>query len=287
MFWYYTELFYKSKKGIIIKSEITSIAIGGFDGMHLAHQQLFKKLDTKGGIVVIQTGYANLSPYTNRAEHTIYPLFYYPLDNIKHLSAQEFISLLNEEFPNLQKIVVGYDFHFGHKAAYDTNDLKTLFKGEVIVVDEYSLDNTSIHSRVIRASLREGDIDKANRLLGYNYKIKGHHIKGQGLGKKQFVPTINIHIEDFLIPAEAIYITKTIINKKEYKSVTFIGHRATTDGKFAVETHIVQSYDEDEFLGNLEVVFYKKIRANKKYDSFEELKEQILKDIAYSKEYFI
>lgn len=254
--------------------------------MHLAHQQLFKNLDNQGGIVVIQTGYANLSPYTNRAEHTNYPLFYYPLENIKHLSAEEFITLLTQEFPRLEKIVVGYDFHFGHKAAYNTNDLNTLFKGEVIVVDEYSLGNIPIHSRVIRSFLRDGNIDTANKLLGYNYKIKGYHIKGQGLGKKQFVPTINISVDEFLIPSEGIYITKIKINQKIYNSVTFIGHRVTTDGKFAVETHILEKYTEDPTLHNVEIVFYEKSRDNKKFDSFEELKAQILKDIACANKYF-
>jgi len=254
--------------------------------MHLAHQQLFSKLDKNGAIVVISTGYANLSPYANRALHTKYPLFYYPLENIKHLSGEQFIKLLYEEFPNLKSIVVGYDFHFGHQAAYSTKHLKELFNGDVIVVDEYKVDNLAVHSRVIRGYLRDNELDMANKLLGYNYIIKGTHIRGQGIGAKQFVATINIDIKDFLIPQEGIYITKTILQNKSYDSVTFIGHRVTTDGKFAVETHIIDNDFSDTIPNNVEVVFYNKIRDNKKFDKYEELKQEILKDIEKAKEYF-
>ncbi|MEA3498253.1 MAG: bifunctional riboflavin kinase/FAD synthetase [Campylobacterota bacterium] len=270
-----------------IKNTITSIAIGGFDGMHLAHQQLFSKLDKNGAIIVIQTSYANLSPHTNRDEHTLYPIFFYPLENIKHLSGEEFIKLLYQEFPLLKKIVVGYDFHFGYKAAYSTENLKLLFKGVVEVIDEYKIDNIAVHSRVIRSYLRDGDIKLANNFLGYNYKLKGYHISGQGIGKKQFVPTINLDVKEFLIPQEGIYATKTILNNISYNSVTFIGHRVTTDGKFAVETHILENIEEINIPKVIEVKFYQKLRENKKFDSYEILKDQILLDIEQTKNYFI
>jgi len=274
------------KKENSIKKDITSIAIGGFDGMHLAHQELFKKLDSNGAIVVICTGYANLTIKTYRERHTKFPLFFYPLEEIKHLSGEAFITLLKEEFPNLKKIVVGYDFHFGHKASSDTSDLKGMFDGKIEIINEFSIDDIAVHSRVIREYLRNGEILQANKLLGYNYSFVGYPLKGQGLGKKQFVPTINIDIKDFLIPSEGIYATKTIINKKKYYSVSFIGHRVTTDGKFACETHIIDKEFNEEIPHTIEVVFFAKLRDNKKYNEFSELKAQILKDIDDTKEYF-
>jgi len=273
-------------KGIYIKNQITSIAIGGFDGMHMAHQQLFSKLDKNGAIVVIATEYANLSPDTHRAKHTSYPLFYYPLENIKHLSGEEFIKLLYEEFPNLKKIVVGYDFHFGHQAKSNIDNLKKLFNGDVVVVDEYKVSNIAVHSRVIREYLRDGNLEVAKELLGYNYSLQGNPIVGQGLGSKQFVPTINIDVKDFLIPQEGIYVTKTILNNHSYKSVSFIGHRVSTDGKFAVETHILEDISSLEIPKKVEIVFFKKLRENKKYEKYEELKEQILEDIEQAKSWF-
>ncbi len=279
-------LYQKKSKGKVIKKSITSITIGGFDGMHLAHQQLFSSLDENGAIVVIQTSYSNLTPYTNREEHTPFPIFYYPLNDIKHLSGQEFIRLLYEEFPLLNKIIVGFDFHFGNKAAYNIDNLKSFFNGSVEVINEYKLDNIAIHSRVIREYLRNGELGTANKLLGYNYKIKGLHIIGQGLGKKEFAPTININIENFLLPKEGVYITNTILDKKLYNSITFIGHRVSTDGKFAVETHILNSLDISSLSKEIGVVFIEKIRDNKKFATYDKLKEQIIEDINKAKKYF-
>jgi riboflavin kinase/FMN adenylyltransferase len=253
--------------------------------MHLAHQQLFSKLDTNGAIVVIQTTYANLSPKRIREDYTHLPIFFYPLEDIKHLSGNEFIQLLHQEFPKLKKIVVGYDFNFGHKAASNTDDLKTLFNGIVEVVQEYKIDGVSVHSRLIRSYLREGKIEDANLLLGYSYKLKGHCIKGQGLGSKQFVPTINLDIIDFLIPCEGVYITTTIISSMKYKSVTFIGHRVSTDGKFAVETHILEDISHIEIPKFIQIEFFSKIRSNKKFDTSEDLKQMILQDIQIGNEY--
>lgn len=93
----------KSYSTLVNKKDITSIAIGGFDGMHIAHQQLFKQLDKNGAIVAIESGYSNLTPKSFRQEYTNLPVYYYVLDNIKHLEGEEFIKLLKEEFPNLKK----------------------------------------------------------------------------------------------------------------------------------------------------------------------------------------
>lgn len=254
--------------------------------MHLAHQELFSKLDNNGGIIVIQTTYANISPLRSREKHTSYPIYFYPLKNIKHLNGKQFVGLLKEEFPNLQKIVVGFDFHFGHQAAYDSENLIDFFDGEVVIVKEYKIDGSAVHSRVIREYLRAGSIEYANKLLGYNYELSGLVIEGQGIGKKQFFATINIKVSDYLIPQEGVYITKTILNDISYCSVSFIGHRVTTDGKFAVETHILDNEFAQNVPKNVQIEFIKKIRNNCKYEKFEELKEQIKNDIESAKKWF-
>jgi riboflavin kinase/FMN adenylyltransferase len=277
----------KNSSSILVnKQTITSIAIGGFDGMHAAHQKLFERLDEHGAIVSIESGYANLTPKRYRQEYSKYPIYYYVLDNIKHLEGDEFIRLINEEFPNLQKIVVGFDFCFGKDRKYDTQNLKELFHGDVEVIEEYKIGGIAVHSRYIRYYLAEGNIELANTLLGKEYKIYGSRIKGQGLGSKSFVPTINLRVNEFLLPKEGVYITKTILNEIEYDSVTFLGHRVTTDGSYAVETHIIdENIVERDY--TTQIKFLKRIRDNQKFDSFEELKKQILNDIQTAKNFFI
>ena len=267
------------------KSNITSIAIGGFDGMHGAHQTLFSNLNTNGAILVIDAGYANLTPKKARQEYSVFPIFFFKLENIKILNGKEFISLLKEEFPNLRKIIVGFDFHFGNNRSCSTKELKELFDGEVVIINEVKVNDIAIHTRIIREYLLNGNIKTANLLLGKTYKIKGNQIKGQGLGSKEFVPTINLKTSDYLLPKEGVYVSKTTINEVDYKSVTFLGHRVTTDGSYAIETHLLQK-DIKVQDKNIEIKFCDKLRDNQKFNSFEELKNQIDLDIKEAKEYF-
>ena len=258
----------------------TAIAIGGFDGMHVGHQHLFNALGKNGCIVVIETGYANLTPKKERENFSHHPIVYLELDDIRHLDGVGFIALLNEKFPALKKIVVGYDFHFGKNRKYSFNDLKELFDGEVVVIDEVSHHGDSVHSHKIRLKLGIGDIKSANEFLAHNYTIKGNHIAGQGIGKKELVATINIETNGYLVPKEGVYATLTRIDDEEHyhPSVSFVGHRVTTDGSFAIESHIL---DGEVFCDKKAAIsFVEFIRPNEKFDNLADLKKAIKKDIA-------
>lgn len=259
----------------------TAIAIGGFDGMHIGHQHLFNELGDNGSIVVIETGYANLTPKKERENFTKHNIEYLELDDIRHLDGTGFVKLLKEKFPKLKKIVVGYDFHFGKNRKYNFNDLNELFSGEVKVVDEVSLNGDSIHSHKIRAKLGIGDIKGANAFLGHNYTIRGLKEAGQGIGAKELVATINVSSEEgFLVPKEGVYATLTRIDDEEHfhPSVSFVGHRETTDGSFAIESHLLDGKVGDVSKASISFVSF--IRDNKKFDSLDELKKAIEKDIA-------
>lgn len=258
----------------------TAIAIGGFDGMHIGHQHLFNALGEHGTIVVIETGYANLTPKEERKRFTHYPILYLKLDEIRHLSGAEFIQFLQITFPNLSKIVVGYDFHFGKNRKYSFKDLKSLFHGEVVVIDEVSHEGDSVHSHKIRTKLKIGDIKGANAFLGHNYTIHGKVIAGQGLGKKELVATINLQTEGFLLPKEGVYVTLTRLDNEEHfhPSISFLGHRITTDGSFAIESHVLDG--EIVCKEKATISFISFIRNNQKFQSLQELKEAIKKDIA-------
>lgn len=264
-------------------SKVDSIAIGGFDGMHIGHQQLFEQLGERGAIVVIETGYANLTPGAEREHYSHYPIVYYSLDDIRHLEGAEFVSMLKERFPHLNKIVVGYDFHFGKNRRYSHASLGELFSGEVKVVDQVCIENDSVHSHKIRTKIQIGDISGANRFLGHNYTIKGSVVRGQGIGKTDLVPTINLECPGFLLPYEGVYAALTRVDNEEHfhPSVVFVGHRVTTDGSYAIESHIL-----GETIGNCErasISFVKFLRKNEKFDSLDALKGAIEKDITAAK----
>ena len=252
----------------------TAIAIGGFDGMHIGHQHLFSELGERGCIVVIETGYANLTPKRERENFSDYPILYLELDDIRHLDGEEFIAFLKDKFPSLEKI------DFGKDRKYNFDSLKSLFDGEVKVIEEVSLHDDSVHSHKIRQKLSIGDIKGANAFLGHNYTIRGQKEAGQGIGKKELVATINITASGFLTPKEGVYVSLTRIDDEEHyhPSVSFVGHRETTDGEFAIESHVLDGEVLCEERASISFISF--VRDNKKFDSLDELKIAIKKDIA-------
>ena len=261
----------------------TAVALGGFDGMHLGHQELFKRLGKAGAIVVIENGYSTLTPGKIRQLHTKYPIVYLQLDAIRNLEADAFIALLKKKFPKLKRIVVGYDFHFGKERKYSAEYLKRVCTSEVIIVDEVKIDGISVHSRYIREMIRQGEIKKANRLLGYNYTIYGDVVKGQGIGAKELVATINIKSKKFEIPKEGVYVSLTRIDDEEHlhPSVSFVGHRVSTDGSFAIESHVLDQ--EVVCKKRAQISFIDFIRPNRRFENLKALKEAIQKDIQMAK----
>jgi len=258
---------------------IHSIAIGSFDGMHIAHQALIKKAEA---VVIIERNSGYLTPGYKRSLYTEKPCYFYHFDKIRHLSPKAFVERLEQDFPLLEKIIVGYDFAFGKAKVGNVKVLRELFKGEVEVVDEIKIEGISVHSRVIKTFLKEGNIAKVNLLLGRYYSIDAEVIRGQGIGSKKLVPTLNLRVHSYQLPSEGVYATCTKIGKREYDSVSFVGHRLSTDSAFAVETHLIDqtvTYNS----GTVTLFFVGFLRTNKTFTSFEKLKMQIENDIADAK----
>ena len=265
------------------KNSIKSVAIGSFDGIHIAHQALIEKAEA---VVIIERNGGYLTPGYKRSLYTKQPCYFYHFDKICHLSPKAFVERLQQDFPLLEKIVVGYDFVFGKGKSGDAGHLRAYFRGEVEVVGEITLDGISVHSRTIRQYLKEGDVSMAKRLLGRSYRIDGSVIRGQGIGREKLVPTINLKSIQYQLPKEGVYATRTCVGGVWRESVSFLGHRVTTDGSFAVETHIIGeeiSVFEHE---SVWIMFERMIRKNQKFDSIEALKQQIEQDIEICRSLF-
>jgi len=262
-----------------IKNELRSIAIGSFDGIHIAHRTLIDKVDA---LVIIERNGGYLTPGYKRSLYTSKICCFYHFDVIKTLTPEDFVHKLQVDFPSLETIIVGYDFHFGKNKAGNAERLEALFDGEVVIVDEVSFEGIPVHSRTIKAYLREGNITMANKLLGRIYCIKGEVVQGQGLGKKELVPTINLNVNEYQLPLEGVYATRTRIEGEWLNSVSFLGHRVTTDDSFAVETHILDK-EIGEVRGEIALEFVDFIRENQKFDSLDTLKKQIQNDIGSAK----
>ncbi len=265
-----------------LKNSITDIAIGGFDGIHRGHKKIIQQLGEHGGLVIIDRGEANLTPNKLQSKYANYPCFFYDFFAIKDLSGKEFLNLLQNDFKHLKKIVVGYDFTFGKLKSHNANDLQIMFSKEVQIIDEYQYKGISVHSSMIRQKIKTGLISEANVYLGREYGVIGAIIKGQGLGKKKLYATLNLEVENFLIPKNGVYATRTIINNTIYDSISFVGIRHSTDENFAIETHII---DKSTIINchEVELIFVQYLRENEKFNSLESLKKQISHDIIKAK----
>jgi len=269
---------------ILKKESVDTLAIGSFDGIHVGHRQLINHLGSHGALFVIDKDQANLTPGIKRSEYAGYPCMFFHFLKVKHLSGAEFVDLLNKEFPHLKKIVVGYDFCFGKHRSCTAKDLKTFFDGDVVIVEEFSYQGNSVHSSLIRTYLQEGRLEEANRFLGREYAITGDVVTGQGLGKKELVPTLNLKVLEYLIPHAGVYATRTRIAQTIYDSVSFIGVRESTDGAFSIETHILDA-TIPEIHGAVELFFVAFLRDNQKFNSLNELKSQIEHDCEQARKY--
>ncbi|CAA6816958.1 MAG: Riboflavin kinase (EC / FMN adenylyltransferase (EC [uncultured Sulfurovum sp.] len=261
------------------KNNIKSIAIGSFDGIHLGHKALIDQVEA---VVIIERNGGYLTPGYKRTLCVEQLCFFYHFEQIRGLRAKEFVLKLKTDFPQLEKIVVGYDFGFGYKKEGCTQMLKALFEGEVVIVKEVKSETVSVHSQTIKAEIAKGNFALVNRLLDRPYAIEGKIISGQGLGKKKLVPTLNLNVYDYKFPKEGVYATRTKVGNEWLKSVSFIGFRVTTDGSFAIETHIIER-DIGVLKGKVWIEFVTFMRENKKFDDLDTLKKQINLDIIQAK----
>jgi riboflavin kinase/FMN adenylyltransferase len=265
-----------------IQNDIRAIAIGSFDGMHIAHRELIALADE---VVVIerQRDYPSLTPGYKRSWYCDKPMAFYRFEIIRHLGAEAFVTRLRESYPHLEKIVVGYDFRFGKGRQGDPEILQQLFDGEVVVISEVTRDGISVHAQTIRRLLASGELERASHLLGRRYRIDGEPVRGQGLGRKEFVPTINLSVEEYQLPAEGVYAGYTLLAGEPHPSVIFLGHRESVDGSFAIETHLLGEAVE-RVPSRVFLEFAAFLRPNRRFGSFGELRKQIVSDIDRARE---
>jgi len=201
------------------------------------------------------------------------------------LSAREFMQQVLHDQLHVKKLFIGYDHRFGHNREECFEDYVQYGKEmgmEVIKNEAFQIDGINISSSVIRSFLKEGEVTMANQCLGFPYTIIGKVVNGYHEGRKLGFPTANLDISHFgqMIPAPGVYAVKvrlenTVVWKKGMMN---IGVRPTFNGKrVTLETHIF-NFDGDIYDQLLLVSFVKRIRGEQKFDSPEELTEQLKED---------
>lgn len=292
----------------------TIITLGTFDGVHLGHQKIINRLlnntsqnDTESVVLtfsqhprVVLHAESNIKLLNTNQEKIallekkgIDNLIIHPFDSeFSELSGEEFVKTVLVEKLNIQKIIIGYDHRFGKNRSCDIHDLiqfgkKYHFDVEQISAEE--IDEISISSTKIRNAIHEGNIKLANQYLGYPYVFTGKVVKGKQLGRTINFPTANIMIENSqkIIPKNGVYIVKGTWKNATHEGMMNIGTKPTVDGKnLSIEVHFFD-VDQDLYDLNITVSVYDFIRDEVKFNSIDELKNQLQKDKITSLAYFL
>jgi riboflavin kinase/FMN adenylyltransferase len=289
------------------------LAIGNFDGIHLGHQAVLRAAvelaRTQNAVStaltfdpsprkVLRPESAPLRLSTNAQrmewfnalglEAAVVLPFTMELARV---SPEDFVEQILVRDLRVKIVLVGENFHFGHKQAGNVKLLKELgakYGFDVVIIPPVEYRDEVVSSTIIRREVAQGDVSHAGRLLGRPFALTGGVISGTGTGRKFTFPTLNLAAEQELLPARGVYITRTLFDgeKCSRRSVTNIGVRPTFNGAaLSVETHLLD-YQGTATPKRIEVRFWKRLREEKKFSGPEELRSQIARDIAAANRFF-
>lgn len=290
----------------IINSKVEkplALTIGFFDGVHLGHRFLVSELSklAKGkglGSAVLtfrthprQVLHSDYIPsLLTTAEEKIELLQSTGVDyvvvteftqELSQLSAQEFMRMLHDNL-NVKCLIIGYDHRFGHNRSESFEDYVRFGKEigiEVVQSSPLVVDEINVSSSVVRKAISEGDVAHANQLLGREYTLAGVIVKGFQVGRTIGYPTANIAYDSCrMLPKDGVYAATVSVDNNPYNAMLYIGSRPTVNtGKISVEANLFD-FSGDIYGKKVTVSFVERVRESVKFDSVEDLKEQLKKD---------
>ena len=288
-------------------------ALGFFDGVHTGHARLIdtaiKEAKKKGRAAMVYT--FDISPKNFGGKSAVAEIT--PLETktdvlsgtgldavyidsfsteLRGMTGEDFVRDVLHEKLGVTHVVVGFNYRFGRRAACGGDELREYCAKYGIGVSQlpplYAKDDTPVSSTRIRSFIKEGDMETAAKLLGRPFFIRSTVVHGQRIGSSMDVKTINQEFtNNTIVPATGVYISRTVVGEREYKSVTNVGTRPTVNegGDGRAETHILD-FDADIYGSTVSVEFLKFIRGERKFESLDALKAQIIKDEQCALDYF-
>jgi riboflavin kinase/FMN adenylyltransferase len=288
------------------KPEYAVVTIGTFDGVHIGHQTILKRVVSEAkansGKSVLITFWPHprfilskdsdklklLSTFNEKVKMVadlgvdfILKIAFTP--QFSNLSADEFVQRILVEKVGTKKLFIGYDHHFGNNREGNIQFLKahaSQYGFEVNEISKQEIDHIGVSSTKIRNTLESGEIHLANSLLGRSYSISGKIIDGKKKGRTIGFPTANIEIPESykLLPGDGAYAIKAFVNENCYYGMLNIGFKPTVDGtERTIEAHLF-NFDADIYGAEITVEFVRSLRKEIKFVSIDELKAQLIKD---------
>ena len=291
-----------------------AVTIGKFDGFHLGHDEIVRRIlsyKDKGLDICVVTfrepplsvllGDSDTRVLTTNTEKKI--IFeemgfdYYielPFDDsIRCLKPRKFVDSILMKKLNMKACVLGDDLRFGYMGEGDAGLLKKLGLENdfaVEVIDKVTVDGVVVSSTNIRRLILEGNMELAGKYLKVPYHLYGQVVHGNKIGRTICMPTINlIPDKDKLLPPFGVYISESEYNGVTYRSITNIGCKPTISGdkpEVSAETYLFD-FDQQTYGDYISVSLLKFVRSEKKFDSIDELKAQMEKDVKIAEEYYV
>lgn len=288
------------------------ITIGNFDGVHIGHQALINYTVSKAremGINSLVFTFSNhpVNYFKPGSVKTIMSeeekvdfleklgvdiLVNIPFDEyMTHISAKDFIENDLIGKLNMKYLVAGHDFTFARNREGNPQFLESVkdtYNFGLKIFYPIKSEDERISSTAIREAIFMGDMEKAKEYLGRFFLLKGKVYRSRQNGRKIGFPTANITIDDHrILPKGGIYVSRVCVGGKNYWGATNVGFNPTVEGKgYSIETFIFD-FNDDIYGSSITFEFISRIRDEIKFNSLDELKNQIQKDTKYIKENYI
>ena len=284
------------------------VTIGTFDGVHLGHQAIFRKMKELAQDIGGQTVVVTFQPHPRQVlnidssnlrflctpEEKLERFEAFGIDNVVIINfTKEFSRTPSEVFikdyiiDNIKPeyIVVGYDHHFGKNRMGDfdlLNDLKKKYGFKVERIAAQDIENIAISSTKIRNALAVGNVKSTNRLLGYTYSISAEVVRGNEIGRTIGFPTANLELpKEYMLLNGGVYACLVDYEGQRYKAMANIGHRPTigdrSEDQPIIEVNLF-GFDGDLYGKTIHVSFIDRIRDEEKFNGLDELKAQLEQD---------
>ena len=282
-----------------------ALTIGTFDGVHVGHQKIIKRLVMISKIRDIKPVVLTFSPHPRMILQSdtslklidtleekinllkklnIETLIVHPFSkSFSRMSANEFIRDIIVKSLSVKYLIIGYDHRFGRNREATVDNLVNsgfTYGFEVEKIEAKEIETVNVSSTKIRSAIISGDIYKANKYLNRPFKITGKVVTGNGIGRKIDFPTANILIsEDFkLLPKDGVYFVKSLIDNHCFFGMMNIGFRPTVDGKVrTTEVHFL-NLNENLYDKKVKIEVLDLIRNEKKFNSLKDLEKQLVSD---------
>lgn len=273
-------------KGTAVKGGV--ILLGGFDGLHVGHRQLLTRVKTYGlpvGVITILGGKGGEGLFTMEERADIFLQagvdFVVELNfqTIKELSPAEFLAILAEELAPAA-YVAGEDFRFGKNAAGDVETLKKCHHVRVEILPLLEISGEKVSATLVKRCVETGDVETANALLGQEFFVKGVVQRDRQVGRTIGFPTANI-----AYPAgkcalkNGVYETRIEVDGVSYRAITNYGARPTFQDCAIWTESYLDGFSGDLYGRTLTVKFVRYLRGVTKFDSVDELKQQLQTDL--------